>query len=72
MRLIKFTLALALTVAPCAFSQTAGQDIKKAGHDAKGAAANTGRATSHAARTTGSKIKHGTHKAANKIARKTQ
>jgi hypothetical protein len=63
----KIALALALTSAPFAFSQTAGQDMKQAGRDAKGAAVNTGRATKHAEHTTGRKIKHGTPKVTQKV-----
>jgi hypothetical protein len=70
--LTKLAFALALTSAPFAFAQTAGQDMKQAGQDAKGAAVNTGRAAAHATKTTGRKIKHGTHKVANKVSEKTQ
>ena len=68
----KIALALALTAAPFSFAQSAGQDMKQAGQDAKGAAANTGRATKRAAKAAGRKIKHGTHKAANKVSEKTK
>jgi len=70
--LIQLSLALVLTGAPIAFAQTAGQDMKQAGQNAKGAAVNTGHAAAQATRTTGRKIKHGTHKVANKVSNKTQ
>ena len=63
----KIALALTLICVPFAFSQTAGQDMKQAGRNAKGAAVNTGRATTHATRTTGRKIKHGAHKVTQKV-----
>jgi biotin-(acetyl-CoA carboxylase) ligase len=53
-------------------AQTAGQDIKKAGSDTKNAAKETGSAAKKTAKTTGSKVKHGTHKAAQKVADKTK
>ncbi len=55
-----------------AFAQTAGQDMKNAGSDIKGAAKSTGKATAKTTKTAGKKIKKGTNKTANAIAGKTQ
>ena len=54
------------------YAQTAGQDMKNAGSETKDAAKDTGAAVKRTAKTTGKKVKHGTHKAAQKVADKTQ
>lgn len=55
-----------------ASAQTAKQDIKNAGTDAKSAAKNTGRATKRTAQKAGKKVKHGTHNASQSLANKTK
>lgn len=65
------TLALGLfTVgfAGISYAQTAGQDMKNAGHDTKQAAKDAGKGVAKGAKKTGHAIKNGTKKAANKTA----
>ncbi len=68
---MKLTIAM-LALGIAAFGQTAGQDMKNAGHDTKEAGKDVGRGTVKATKKTGRAIKHGTHKAAHKVAEKTQ
>jgi hypothetical protein len=63
--------ALAMGLCLGSVAQTAGQDMKAAGSDTKNAAKDTGNAVKKTAKATGRKVKHGTHKAANKVAQKT-
>jgi hypothetical protein len=67
----RFCLAVAVILAVGAITslkaqETAGQDLKDAGHDTKQAAKKTGRATKKTAKKTGHAIKKGTNKAADK------
>jgi hypothetical protein len=66
-----FGFAAALVLAAGAIpslkaQETAGQDLKDAGHDTKQAAKKTGTATKKTAKKTGHAIKKGTNKAADK------
>jgi len=68
-RKLCLSIALVLTFAatPSLKAQeTAGQDLKGAGHDTKQAAKDTGKATKKAAKNTGHAVKKGTNKAADK------
>lgn len=51
-------LAATLAVTPLVMAQTAGQDMKAAGHDTKGAAVNTGHATKRVAKKSYRGTKH--------------
>jgi hypothetical protein len=57
----KLILAAALLSLAPSFAQTAGQDMKNAGHDTVDATKKTGHKVKHG-------VKKGTHKAANKTA----
>lgn len=70
-KILKILVVAELSCA-CAFAQTAGQDLKRAGNNTKQAAKNTGRAVNRGAKTTGRKVKHATHKAAQGAANKTR
>ena len=71
-RLIAALSFSVLLAGGAAVAQTAGQDMKDAGHAAKEAAKDTGKATEKTAKTTGKKVKHGTKKAVNKSADATE
>lgn len=59
-------LAATLVVSAPAFSQTAGQDLKDAGHDTKSATKATGRGIKKGTKTGYRKTKNGTKKAYHK------
>lgn len=64
---LSLAFVLAFTATPSLKAQeTAGQDLKDAGHDTKQAAKKTGKATKKAAKNTGHAVKKGTNKAADK------
>ena len=68
------TLAAFLVAAPFSFSvnaQTAGQDMKNAGHDTADATKQTAHKTAKAAKKGTHKAAHATKKAANKVEQKT-
>ncbi len=73
-RIAGFVIAAALA-SGFGLAQTAKQDMKNAGSDAKGAAVDTGKGVSHATKTTAKKVKHstkhGVHKVSSKVAKKT-
>jgi hypothetical protein len=60
--IIRFALAIAVGSAPLAFSQTAKQDTKEAGHEVKEAGKATGRAAKHAGKATAKTAKRTGHK----------
>jgi Ni/Co efflux regulator RcnB len=55
-----------------ASAQTAGQDMKNAGHETKDAAKDVGKGTEHAAKTTGRKTKHVARQATHGTAKETE
>jgi predicted small secreted protein len=72
-RVATIVLLGALLCSPCAFGQAqdsqtqgAGQDMKQAGSQTKGAAKSTGSATKKTAKKATKGVKKGTHKAASK------
>ena len=70
-----FPIGLAATLLSAAtimYGQTAKDDIKQAGRDARSAAKNTGRATAKTAKKTKVKVKRATNKAAANVERKTR
>jgi hypothetical protein len=69
--LVAAGLAIGLASAG-AYGQTAGQDMKDAGHDTKAAAVDTGHATKRTAKTGYRKTKNGTKKAYDKTAQGTK
>jgi len=65
-------LSAALTVASVAVAQTAGQDMKDAGHDTKQAAKDTGNGVKKGTKTGYHKTKHGAKKAYHKTGEGTE
>jgi predicted small secreted protein len=55
-----------------ASAQTAGQDMKNAGHETKEAAKDVGKGTEHAAKTTGRKTKNVAKRATHATAKETE
>ena len=76
MKILTFaaTIVMAVVTTQGAFAQTAGQDIKNNGSQTKNASRRTsGKSPAvTTAATAGGEVKHGTHKAAQKVADKTQ
>lgn len=66
------TSALVCSAGTYGLAQTAGQDMKHAGHETKEAAKDTGRGIKRGTKTAYRKTKHGTKKVVHKSARATR
>lgn len=64
--------SVAIPAYPQNSSQSAGQDVKDAGHDAKDAADKSGHAVKNGATKSTPAVKNGVHKTATKVSDKTQ